>query len=568
MNSLRTRLIAGFALAAILPLAIALVVLGQQVRSRVQRQASERLNGTLTLLASQFRSDAEALGERLKVLARDATLRRLYSIEPSGPALRQALAEERFLLGLDFLGVTDTNGTVIADAAWSAAAPAGLAREPIGLRALPRADEAALGATALEGALALEARAPILFEGTRVGMVRGGLALDAAALLRLVHTSGIGLMLVDGAGKLRASSLLADAPAPPPAGAAVRVRIGGRSHLAQSVPLAIGALPHARLVGVVSTAEADDALAALSLAALLLALTGTLAALLLGAVWSLQVSRPVERLAAYSKRIARGDWDEAPDPESLREMQVLVEALERMRGDLHAYRDRLRASERQAAYGQMARKVAHEIKNPLTPIAISIADLKRSHDLKRPDFAQVLDEAVRTVGEEVQTLQALIREFSEFGRLPAPRMEPSDLTELVRDLGVLYRADAEAGRLAVDVPGGPVRVQADRAQLRQALINLLKNGLEASGPDGCVTLRLQRAGSSATLEVTDTGPGLSAEQRAQLFVPGFTTKREGSGLGLTIVERIVSDHGGTLAVRSAPGEGATFRITLPLEGSA
>ena len=133
---------------------------------------------------------------------------------------------------------------------------------------------------------------------------------------------------------------------------------------------------------------------------------GLALAVLLGLLWSSQVSRPVERLAAFSQRVAQGEWDEPLTLESVRELQTLVAALDRMRGDLRAYRERLVASERQAAWSQMARIVAHEVKNPLTPIAISIADLKRSFDQQRPDFPAILEQAVRTIGDEVDALQA------------------------------------------------------------------------------------------------------------------------------------------------------------------
>jgi nitrogen fixation/metabolism regulation signal transduction histidine kinase len=211
----------------------------------------------------------------------------------------------------------------------------------------------------------------------------------------------------------------------------------------------------------------------------------------------------------------------------------------------------------------MARKVAHEIKNPLTPIAVSVADLKRSYEQQRPDFPRILDQAVRTIGDEVETLKRLLSEFSEFGRFPAPRLAPCRVADLLADLETLYGRDVASERLAFSHPEAGAVISADAGQMRQALINLIQNGLEAAGQTGRVRVEAGTAGGEILITVADTGPGLSAEQRSRLFTPGFTTKTRGSGLGLTIVERIVNEHGGAITVESGAGSGTAFRIRLP-----
>jgi len=138
---------------------------------------------------------------------------------------------------------------------------------------------------------------------------------------------------------------------------------------------------------------------------------------------------------------------------------------------------------------------------------------------------------------------------------------PCDVGDLFRDLATLYSSEVSEGRLMLDAAASGA-VVADPAQLRQALVNLIKNGLEAIDGDGRVTLAARRVDDGLEIIVADTGPGLSAEQRAHLFVPGFTTKASGSGLGLTIVERIVHDHGGTIVAEAAPEHGTLFRIHL------
>jgi len=279
------------------------------------------------------------------------------------------------------------------------------------------------------------------------------------------------------------------------------------------------------------------------------------------------VSRPVEALAAYSERLARGEWDQPLTIDSVRELEALVAALDRMRLDLASYRERLVTSERHAAWSLMARKVAHEVKNPLTPIAISIADLQRSYEQGRPEFPAILAQAVRTISDEIESLRRMLQEFSDFARLPEPRFVPCRPDALLADLGALYAREIVEGRLHVARPAPEVPFAGDPAQLRQALVNLVKNGLEATPPGGRVSVAARADGDALEIAVADTGPGLAPEQRVNLFAPGFTTKAHGSGLGLTIVQRIVHEHGGAIAVESATGAGTTFRVRLPLAGA-
>ena len=571
MNSLRFRLIAGFALVAIVPLVVVVVFLSRKIQDTVRTEAAERLGTSLRYVEAQFRADGQGIAQKLELLARDPQLRRLYLVESASRAeLRDYLATQQFVMGLDYLWIVDTGGRVVADgmeAPWSR-----FHSNRYLLGSMDGADGTGLRIASVRGPLipdslwlALDVNQPVLYGSDRVGMLRGGKLLDLPLLLGLGRPGGIRLVLYDSRGRPAGANFggFRDV-APPPAERAERFRFSGEPYLARGLPLTIGPAPHARVAGLVSTSAADETISALHWTAGLIALLGLAIAVVLGTLWSRQISRPVERLAAFSDRISRGEWDEPLRMESLRELQTLVAALERMRGDLGAYRDRLTAGERQAAYGQMARKVAHEIKNPLTPIAISVADLKRSYDLQRPDFPQILDQAVRTIGEEVQTLKNLIQEFSDFGRFPEPRFERFDTGELLADLGTLHGREVADGRLHLEPPATATMLTADRAQLRQALLNLIQNGLDATASGGRVDVWMRGDGGALEIAVADTGPGLSAEQRAQLFVPGFTTKPKGSGLGLTIVERIVSDHRGTIAVESAPGSGTTFRIRLPL----
>ncbi len=567
MNSLRTRLIVGFSLVAVLPLALALALLEQSIQQTMRAQAASRLDAAVDVARTGLASDGERLEARLRVLARDPQLRRLLLVDSeSRLELRQYLEDQRFLLGLDHLSVSDSAGVTVADAAL---APR-LGSAPLPAAVLPPARDSGLALVLLadRAALALEARAVISYDGAPAGLVRGGWRLDSAYVAKLARTSGLELVLRDSSGRVVAATLAGGtAPAHRPGDDSVgRVELEGTSWFTRETALGDGGgrAAAAWLVALAPTAAADDALSVLRLTALVLGGLGVLLAIVLGVVWSHQVASPIVRLAAVSERLARGEWEEPVELESLRELRTLVDALEQMRLDLRTYRDHLRASERQAAYGQMARRVAHEIKNPLTPIALTVAGLKRAHELGHPGFSEALDDTVRTVTEEVARLKTLLREFGELGQFPAPRLALFDVGELLRDLAALHAHDVQSGRLAFHRISGVLRVNADRDQIRRALLNLLQNGLDAAGPAGHVRVSAHAEGEQLRLGVSDDGPGLTPEQEEQLFVPGFTTKAHGSGLGLTLVERIVTDHGGTLDVESAVGHGTTFIIRLPL----
>ncbi|HSQ58889.1 MAG TPA: ATP-binding protein [Acidobacteriota bacterium] len=421
----------------------------------------------------------------------------------------------------------------------------------------------------------LVARAPILYRGAPAGAVEAARTLDPVFLDRVKRASGLELVLRDGRGRIRATTLAeGGAPYVAPAATAARLTLGGVPYLGRTLPLEIGAdsLAPAEITGLVPTESSDRAVASLRTSALLLGALGIALAILLGMFWSAQLSRPVERLAAFAREVAHGRWDRPLAVTSVRELETLVEALERMRRDLNDYRERLIVGERQAAWSGMARRVAHEIKNPLTPIAISIEDLKRSYDQRRADFPEILDQATRTIGEEIATMKRLLNEFTEYGALPAPRLAPVRIGALLADLDALYARDVAEGRLHVERGGvsPDQEFTADSGLVRQALVNLVKNGLEATAPGGRVSVSASVAPDATAPEaefvVEDDGPGLTEEQRAHLFLPGFTTKREGSGLGLGIVERIVNDHGGTIHVERAEPSGTRFRLTFPLGG--
>jgi nitrogen fixation/metabolism regulation signal transduction histidine kinase len=235
-----------------------------------------------------------------------------------------------------------------------------------------------------------------------------------------------------------------------------------------------------------------------------------------------------------------------------------------MLDELEATTARLLASERVAAWQEVARRLAHEIKNPLTPIRMSLETLLAAHAERNPRFDALFRESAGVVLEEVERLRRIVDEFSRFARLPKPQREPLDLSELARGVLSLYAAPRPGVTLVAELAGA-LPVLADRDQLTQVLLNLVKNAEEALPKQGgTVWVRTRSAGGEALLEVADTGPGIPPSERERVLEPYVTSKEGGTGLGLAIASRICQEHGGRLEVGEEPGAGARLTVVLPL----
>ena len=225
----------------------------------------------------------------------------------------------------------------------------------------------------------------------------------------------------------------------------------------------------------------------------------------------------------------------------------------------------LMRAQKVAAWGEVARKLAHEIKNPLTPIQLSAQRVRKAYLKKAGDFDRVLEESTGAIVQEVDALKNLVDEFAQFARLPAANLQPRAVDEVVEQALSLYDGlFAEVRlvrRLAVDVP--PLRLDAEH--VKRAIINLVDNAIEAMGRKGTVTVSTEydRTRSRVLLTVADDGPGIAAEDRDRLFVPHFSTKKRGSGLGLSIVSRIVQEHQGEVRIEDNHPRGARFVVDLP-----
>ncbi len=310
--------------------------------------------------------------------------------------------------------------------------------------------------------------------------------------------------------------------------------------------------------------------------AIAFALFALLLAFFWGSVLSRRITRPILALSRAAEEVGQGRLETRSEVTSHDEVGTLVRVFNQMTVEIAESRDRLRRAERIAAWQEIARRVAHEIKNPLFPIQMSMETLRKSHKKKHPKFDEIVEESTRAVLEEVQSLNRIVTEFSDFARLPRPKIEPVSVRALLGHVHELYAnrgQDAQEGAPSVTFDAkkcedlGLPPLSVDRGQISRALINLIKNALEAlDGPEGSVALdarpRVRGAVEGVELVVSDNGPGISEEIQEQLFTPYFTTKSEGTGLGLAIVERIVTEHQGVISLDSGPA-GTTFVLWLP-----
>ncbi len=283
---------------------------------------------------------------------------------------------------------------------------------------------------------------------------------------------------------------------------------------------------------------------------------------------AMRVTRPVGELVAGAKEVAAGNWDARVNIDSSDEIGALARTFNSMTEQLAGQRERLVQAERVAAWRELARRLAHELKNPLFPLQITLENLRRAREQNSPDFDEIFHESTATLLAEIENLKAIVGRFSDFAKMPQPELQFTNVNEVVHGIIRLFEPRFTAPgepeiktelQLADKLPV----VQADTALLHRALGNLVLNALDAMPEGGTLTIRTSRHNGGVRLEVSDTGAGLTPEECARLFTPYYTTKQHGTGLGLAIVQSVVSDHGGRISVVSEPGQGATFVIELP-----
>ncbi len=549
-----------------------------------------------TLAASAWEESRDRASRALEAAAADIE-ERLLRLESEGEpldlvagtgspqalrALLDFVSDEAARRGLEVLDLVRTDGRVLASAHWPASS-------------LSRVDRgAAPGRTGRTGPARIESPAS---DGSALGP-------DGRPIARLawVHTRRVdrvpepGLALVVGQFLDRPETLRAMAGNPafveialshgpavgPPSdgasGATTTASAGADRTAAREIVLERtlpllpsfddGDIPGSARQVVLRLGRTDEARAArrslfLSFVLIAVALLG--GSLVAASVLARRLATPIAALADGARALAAGDLDHRVVVERDRkdELTALVDAFNAMATDLRESRGRLVRSERIAAWREIAQRIAHEIKNPLTPIQLAVETTRRAHREKHAAFDEIFEESAQAILEEVDSLKRLVREFSEFARMPEPRLEPADLNDVVRSALRLFSGLPAGVALRTELADGLPPIDVDREQMSRAVLNLVANAADAVGERGSIVVRTGRTNDGVELTVDDDGPGIPDDARERLFTPYFTTKAHGTGLGLAIVHRIVAEHGAEIGVESRPGEGACFAIRIP-----
>jgi signal transduction histidine kinase len=539
---------------------------GAEVALRVKGIADAEATLRMAIELSRPEPDYALYFNDAKGLSRAHQLDFLELVAPDGTILSSAHFEARF-------GYPNAWVTQIDD--WSAEPP------------FLRAEELPDGRVAL-GLMAVRS----VSVGDKKLYVIGGLQLDREFLADLVLPEGMRVLLyrnvvpefrpaelTDAKGAVSGAETLApliETVRRQPKATAETVQWSSDAASAETFHVLPLAGRDAELLGVLLVGSSRRQLVELTRAirntALLVGAIGIVLGIALGGWVAARVTRPVEQLAAGARQVAAGNWGARVEVKSSGEVGELAAAFNQMTQQLTQQRERLVQAERVAAWRELARRLAHELKNPLFPLQLTVENLERAREQRPEQFEEVLRESCATLLAELDNLKAIVGQFSDFAKMPAPDLQPVDVNEVVRGAVKLFEAQFSAvGRplitteMYLDENLGTV--PADAELLRRALQNLVLNAMDAMPAGGTLTLRTERiagdARSGVRLEVQDTGTGLTREECERLFTPYYTSKQHGTGLGLAIVQSVVSDHNARIRVASEPGMGTRFVIELP-----
>jgi two-component system nitrogen regulation sensor histidine kinase NtrY len=287
--------------------------------------------------------------------------------------------------------------------------------------------------------------------------------------------------------------------------------------------------------------------------------------IIMSAGWGIaqQLSIPVRELTLAAREIGKGNLDVHVDQRSRDEIGELVKSFDQMAVEIKSSRISLAAAERKLAWTEMAKQVAHEIKNPLTPMKLSIQHLRQAFKDKAKDLPVIVDRTTQIIIEQIDALSRIAAEFSHYARMPEKRFERISLDETVLECVELFsKVKGIEFRVKFDDNGS--QLIADKDELRRVFINIIRNSVQAMDKGGTITVDSKIVGSSCRIRFMDSGEGIPANLLSKVFEPNFSTKTDGTGLGLAISQKIIQELNGTIGISSNPGKGTTVEINLPV----
>ena len=575
--SFRNKVFLSITVTVLIAVWVVAAVVSALVTDSFERRETQRTAALVAEFQREFDRRGQEVARRIDAIANSDTVQRIAA-NLSGPQPdpsryvdeATALAREQ---SLNFLELVGQDGKIISSAEWPArfGYEESWLLEPLDwkgvfLKREDLADGAALGLITVRSVKTAE----------RTLYIAGGSQLDKQFFDSLPVAEGMRVQLYrnfdpraasENFGSKTAASLVQDVQKQP------------RELTRTSPDASISAIPllgrDKQLLAILFVESSRAELASLKRTIQATAWSVGVAGVLLGLILSFwtasRITRPLRALTTSVRQVAAGDWNTRAAVASGDEIGQLARDFNHMTEQLSEQRDRMIQAERVAAWRELARRLAHELKNPLFPLQITVENLQRSRQSSPEQFDEVFRESTTTLLAELDNLKTIIGRFSDFAKMPAPHLEPVNLNDTAQEVLKLFDAQLHApGRPPVEVKleiaEDLIRVPADSEQIRRALRNLVLNALDAMPQGGTLTIRTQNLNGAnrgrVAIDVSDTGQGLTPEECERLFTPYYTTKQHGTGLGLAIVQSVVSDHKGTISVHSQPGHGTTFRIEL------
>jgi two-component system nitrogen regulation sensor histidine kinase NtrY len=603
----RRKLLLVFALTVFFSVLAVTMLVSAVARRAFDRSEDERTTALVTQFRREFNHQGEEVVRRVEAVANSESAIRMAAALNRKPSDAGPYFESAKSAGennrLDFLEFVESDGNIVSSEQWSDrfgypdatldSFPADIQRGAfLKLEALQ--DASALGLFAVRA----------ISGGEHPVYVVGGRRLDKSFLAALDMPSGMRALLYQNRGDRFSPDLLIDPSAALAGSAESTEKLRGlidevrRSTQEEAAIVHWSADPaedeifHAiPLMGVGAgkdkdkDKDKDQPLLAILLignsrrsyvelmrrirsAALIVGGGGIFFAILLSSWVAARVTRPVEQLAHAAQEIGAGNWNVHVSVPGHDEISQLAESFNQMTAELLDQRERLLQAERVAAWRELARRLAHELKNPLFPLQLTMENLIRARQQSQEQFDEIFRESSTTLLAEISNLKAIISRFSDFAKMPQPQLQRVEVNEVVRGVAQLFQAQLQApGRasiqchLQLDPKAG--LVSADVDLLHRAISNLVLNAVDAMPAGGKLTLSTQSNDGNVLIHVADTGDGLTPEECERIFTPYYTSKTHGTGLGLAIVQSVVSDHGGRIRVYSTAGHGTTFVIELP-----
>jgi len=564
----RTRLLLIFTIAVVASAGVVDWQVSVSTREAFERVESQRVDVLVAQFRQEFARRRAEIALAVKRIA-DSDAATTIAIAPDYSEFVGEAAQLASTHGLDLLELVAADGTIISSAEW----PARFGYKEDWLTA--GADWKSLGAFLKREELPDGVTLSLVAVATRnvadrTLYVVGGQQLDNGFVNSLIMPAGMRVLLYRNLGAGQISELpnlesLIGETLRQKREITSTIGQGAEAEIFHSIPLPgyennlLGVL----LIGS-SRRELVELEALLRRIGILVAAGGILLGIALSWWASARVTRPVRRLAESADKVAAGNWGATVEIVSRDEIGRLAGAFNRMTHELVEQRERLVQAERVAAWRELARRLAHELKNPLFPLQITVENMQRARERYPDQFDEVFREGTGTLLAELANLKQIIGRFSDFAKMPAPEMQAVNFNTLAGETLKLFEPQLAKARVTARAELDPrlPSVQADPEQMTRVLRNLILNAIDAMPEGGTLTVWTAALPAGVRVEVSDTGQGLTPEECQRLFTPYYTTKTHGTGLGLAIVQSVISDHKGRISVESQPGKGATFRIEL------